>query len=247
MPYTILLVDDDREFRSEFRDCFDDYQVVEAPSGEEALRLLAKPNEIDLVVLDVMMPGLRGTEVLRRIKDMQPGLGIVILTGYSSKDVAVEALKGRADEYIEKPFSVPRAREIIQGLLQVKSGEADNAALDLRGKVEKTKRFIERNCYKRVSLNDAAAAVCLSAKYLSRIFKQVAGKSFSQYRLHNTIEKSKELLLKTGLNVSQIAGRLAYENVESFIRQFKRRTRMTPTEFRRGRKAKPVRRRTRKR
>ena len=62
------------------------------------MQLLRKPNEIDLVLLDVMMPGLSGTEVLREMKKLSPNLAIIILTGYSSKDVAIEALKGHADD-----------------------------------------------------------------------------------------------------------------------------------------------------
>jgi len=237
MPYTILIVDDDRIFRNEFRELLDDYEVVEAESGEQALQILGKPHQIDLVMLDVMMPGLRGTEVLRRIKEMEPRLSIIILTGHSSKDVAVDALKGRADDYIEKPFSVAKAKEIINRLLDAKSGDDDVSSLDMRGKIEKTKRYIDRNCYKRVELQDAAEAVCLSAKYLSRIFKQVTGVSFSKYRLGRKIEKAKELLRESGMNVSQISAKLAYENTESFIRQFKKLSGKTPTEYRRAKKS----------
>lgn len=131
MPYTLLLVDDDREFRAEFRDCFDDYAVMEAHNGEEALAILKKPNEIDLVILDVMMPGARGTLVLREIKKLAPSLGIVILTGHSSKDVAVEALKGRADEYLEKPFDPGAARAVIERLLAGGDGGGDCRAAEI--------------------------------------------------------------------------------------------------------------------
>lgn len=65
MPYNILLIDDDKDFRDEFRDYLEDYKVIEAASGAEALNLLRKPNEIDLVILDVMIAGVernRGLE-----------------------------------------------------------------------------------------------------------------------------------------------------------------------------------------
>ena len=56
------------------------------------------------MILDVNMPGSKGTEVLKDIKALYPDLGIIILTGHSSEDVAIEALKGHADEYLEKPL-----------------------------------------------------------------------------------------------------------------------------------------------
>ena len=117
MPNTILLVDDDRDFRDEFKDCFDAYRIVEAGDGDEALRILKKPNDIDLVILDVKMPGIKGTEVLREIREIAPDLGIIILTAHSSEDVAIAALKGHADDYVEKPMNVDKTREIIEGLL----------------------------------------------------------------------------------------------------------------------------------
>jgi len=232
MPYNILLVDDDKEFREEFRDYLEDYQVIEASSGEEALEILNKPNVIDLVILDVMMPGLHGTEVLKEMKKIDPNLGIIILTGYSSEDVAIEALKGHADDYIQKPLDIDKTKEIIETLLETRKGEGDIDTLNIKGKIEKVKRFAERNYHKKVSLKDAAQAVYLSPKYLSRIFKQSTGKSFSNYKLKIKIEKAKELLSGTGYNVNQIAEKLGYENVESFIRLFKRLAEYTPTEYR---------------
>ena len=232
MPYNILLVDDDREFREEFRDYLEDYQVIEACNGEEALKLLKKPNVIDLVILDVMMPGLRGTEVLKEMRKTDPHLGIIILTGYSSEDVAIEALKGRADDYIQKPVDIDKAKEIIERLLETKRGEGDIDIVDIKGKIERVKHFVERNYHKKVCLKDAAQAVYLSPKYLSRIFKQSTGKSFSEYKLKIKTEKAKELLSKTGYNVNQLAEKLGYENAESFIRLFRRFAGYTPTEYR---------------
>ncbi|MFB0526823.1 MAG: response regulator [bacterium] len=232
MPYNILLVDDDKEFREEFRDYLEDYQVIEACNGEEALGLLKKPNVIDLVILDVMMPGLPGTEVLKEMRRIDPDLGIIILTGYSSEGVAIEALKGRADDYIQKPIDIDKAKEIIERLLETKRGEGDINTLGTKGKIEKVKRFVQRNYHKKVSLKDAAQAVYLSPKYLSRIFKQITGKSFNEYKLKIKIEKARELLTKTGYNVNQLAEKLGYENAESFIRLFKKLAGYTPTEYR---------------
>ena len=206
--------------------------MIEASSGEEALKLLRKPNEIDLVVLDVMMPGLRGTEVLREMKKIAPDLGIIILTGYSTKEVAIEALKGHADDYIEKPLDIDKTKEIIDGILEGKETGGDIDAGGLEGKVEVVKRFVQRNYHKKVSLKDAAATVYLSPKYLSRIFKETTGGEFSDYKLRVKIEKAGELLRETGYNIDQISQRIGYENTESFTRIFKKLTGSTPTEYR---------------
>jgi two-component system, response regulator YesN len=230
MPSKILLVDDDKDFRDEFRECFEAYEIIEAGDGEEALRILKKPNDIDLVILDVKLPGVKGTEVLREIKAIAPDLGIIILTGHSSEDVAIEALKGHADEYIEKPLNVNKTRELIEDLLDAGSGLS--AVVGIEDKIEKAKRFMERNCYKKVTLEDAAKAVSLSPKYFSRIFKETTGTGFSEYRSRIRIREAKLLLKNTALNIAQIAYKIGYQNMESFTRLFKSSVGQTPTGYR---------------
>ncbi len=232
MPEKILMVDDDKDFRAEFKEVFEGYDVVEAQDGKEALEVLKRPNNIDLVLLDVIMPGLTGMEVLEQIKKIDSKVGIIILTGYSSKDVAIEALRGHADEYIEKPLDIERTKAVIEKILANGRGSTDIFTSDIKGKMEKAKLFLERNCYKKISLKDTAEAVCLSPKYLSRVFKQLTGKNFGRYKLEIKVEKAKFLLLKTGRNVNQVADKIGYMNVESFIRQFKKYTGYVPTAYR---------------
>ena len=105
--------------------------------------------------------------------------------------------------------------------------------MDGRGKVERVKGFLDRNVLKKVTLEEAAASVALSPKYLSRIFKQHTSEGFNAYKLKGKIRQAKLFLQKTGYNIDQIADKLGYQNPESFIRQFKKIVKSTPTEFRR--------------
>ena len=79
------MVDDDADFREELRDCLDGYTVIEAANGLEALSILKKPNAIDLVILDAVMPQLSGTEVLREIRKIKPTLAIIIIADWSKQ------------------------------------------------------------------------------------------------------------------------------------------------------------------
>lgn len=238
MPYHLLVVDDDREFREEFKDCFGEYEILEAGSGEEALALLKRPNEVDLVLLDVKLPGKEGTEVLVEIKKIAPELPILMLTAFSTKDIAIEALKGHADDYLEKPLHLDKTRELIERHLGKREGRDGISGDGIQGKIEHVKRFAERNCEKKLKLEDAAKSVFLSPKYLSRAFKEQTGKGFNEFCLGIKVKKAKELLKDTRLTVGQISDRLGYQNEESFIRIFKKLVRATPMEFRK-RKAIP--------
>jgi two-component system, response regulator YesN len=231
MSNQVLLVDDDDVLRGELKDYLEGYDVIEASSGEGALNLLRRVNDVGVVLLDIMMPGINGLDVLTEIKKTNPDVSVVILTGNSSKSVAIEALKSHADDFIEKPIDVNKIKEIIDQLLESKE-EKDMPVLGIKGKVQKVKRFVEKNCYKKIRLNDVAQAVALSPKYLSRVFKQEMGMDFSEYRLNIQMERAKEFLLKFGYNVNQVAEKLGYENSESFSRQFKKIVRSTPTAYR---------------
>jgi two-component system response regulator YesN len=227
VPYTILLVDDDPDFRDQLKDLLDDYTVVEAKNGEEALALLKAPNAVDLVMLDVMMPGIKGTEVLRLMKADNPALSIVISTAHSSKDVAIAALRSHADDYLEKPFQAKKAKAVVGRLLEGKLTTDVSKSV-----IEKVKEYTERNCEKNVSLEDVAAVVGLSPKYLSRLFKTSAGCGFSRYKIGLRMEMAVKLLTTTQYNINQIASRFGYLNTESFIRTFKKITGCTPAEYR---------------
>ena len=239
MANKILLVDDDAVFRSEFKDCFSEHEIIEASCGEEALKILKKPNVVDLVILDVSMPGLSGTEVLRQIKAMSPDLGIIILTGHSSEDIAIEALRAHADNYIEKPLDVDKTRQIIEdALLAAQNKKHHLSSGSPANKMDMVKDFIERNCYKKIGLEDAALEASLSPKYLSRAFKQVTGVGFGEYKLKIKIREARSLLKNTPYNINEISQKLQYENTESFIRIFKKLTGRTPTEYRKNNRRK---------
>ena len=228
----ILIVDDDAIFRSEFKKCFDDWNIIEAANGDEALSILNKPNEISLVILDVNMPGINGIEALRKIKEFSPQIGIIIITGYGTEEIAIKALRFKADNYIKKPFDIEQTKAIIEKVIEkLQNGESENSG-DISEKIERVKSFLQNNCCKKIHLSAAAKLVCLSPKYLSRVFKENTGMGYNEYRLKMKMDKAKELLKDTGFNVEQIARKLSYENPESFMSLFKKITGLTPSEFR---------------
>jgi two-component system response regulator YesN len=232
MAFSVLLVDDDAEFREEFCDFLHGYNVVEASDGRQALDILSKPNEIDIVILDVVMPGLSGTEVLKLIKARYPDLAVVILTGQGTKRTVIEALKGRADDYVEKPVDIPKTRKIIERLLSSRIQPDDALPGGTDAKLHKVMRFLDRNYDRRVSLKDAAALVSLSPKYLSRLFKETVGIGFNEYRLKARMEKAIQLLETTDYSIGEISFKLGYENPESFARLFSKVVGCAPSEYR---------------
>ncbi|MCK9603735.1 MAG: response regulator [Candidatus Omnitrophica bacterium] len=228
----ILVVDDAKNIRDTFSLAFDEYNIVPVASAREALGILRKPNDIDLVVLDVVMPEMDGLELLKEIKKLNSEHKVVIMTGYSTKDVAIEALRSQADEYIEKPFDIEKTKEIFKRLLDENRSPYGADTSDTEKKIKYAQRLIERNYHKVLSLQDISKEIFLSYKYSSRLFKQRIGKSFNEYKLQLKITSAKQLLRKTNYTISQVAYKVGYQNPDSFMKMFKRVTGLTPSEYR---------------
>jgi len=103
----ILLVDDEEIILKSFRKDFEieNYAVTTAESGEEAFTILEN-DQFDIVLTDLVMPGIDGIDVLKKAKKLNPETGVIILTGYGDMTSAIEALRLGADDYLLKPCDV---------------------------------------------------------------------------------------------------------------------------------------------
>ncbi len=119
---TILIVDDEEFIRLSLQQILseEDYNVILNESGAEALRTFTE-EEIDLVLLDLNLPDMSGLEILRRIKQLQPQILTIIMTGFASVESAVEAIKLGAYDYIKKPFKADAIKLITKLALETQS------------------------------------------------------------------------------------------------------------------------------
>ena len=118
-PTRILVVDDDAKIRTVVRRglAYEGYRVVEAASGEEGLEK-AREHLPDLVVLDLMLPGIDGLEVTRRLRASGDEIGILMLTARDEVSDRVEGLETGADDYLVKPFSFEELLARVHALLR---------------------------------------------------------------------------------------------------------------------------------
>jgi len=121
----LLLIDDETDVQYSFQRIFDspDVELTTASSGEEGLKLIPKIKP-DLVLMDIRMGGMNGLETLRRIRQMDSRLLVILMTAYGTTQTAIEAMKLGAYDYLLKPFDVLKLKEIV--------GKALKAAHDMR-------------------------------------------------------------------------------------------------------------------
>lgn len=132
---TVLVVDDEESVIDAFDVMLsDDYHVLSAVTGEEALETI-KRRHVDLVILDIRLPGIDGMEVLKQIKDLDPQIEIIMVTAIKTVKTAVEAIKLGAYDYILKPFDVDEVKYIIQKIMDKKHLERE--VIYLRSEIQK--------------------------------------------------------------------------------------------------------------
>jgi DNA-binding NtrC family response regulator len=127
----ILIVDDEEVLRDVLevvlrREGFD---IVAAASGEEALSILDSTEEVDLMILDVMLPGISGIDTLRSVRISNPTLPVIVITAFSSIDGAIEAMKHGAFHYIPKPFKNEEVVMTVNKALEQRRLSTENERL----------------------------------------------------------------------------------------------------------------------
>ena len=107
----------------------DGYSVITADSGKEAIRILKSDISIDLVISDLRMPDIDGIAVLKYLKETKQNIPIILITAYGSIEIAVEAMKNGAADFITKPFDKNVIRHIIRRVFHIVELEDENALL----------------------------------------------------------------------------------------------------------------------
>src|SRR6266404_3817041 len=122
---TLLVVDDEEGPRQSVRVIFDeDYEVLMASDGPTAIAL-AQKGCIDVAVLDIRMAGMSGIEVLERLKYVDPGIEVVMMTAFETTDTMRQALRLRACDYINKPFDIGTMRAAVASAMQRRTLESE--------------------------------------------------------------------------------------------------------------------------
>ena len=162
------------------------YQVIEAATGEDALDRLAENPDIRAALLDIMLPGIDGIEVCRRIRVTNPRVGIIMLSARSQEMDKVTGLMSGADDYMTKPFSPAELTARVDALLR-RIGEAPASApepaadelLQPPFRLNLTSRTLEKNG-SRVRLTQVEYAIV-------RLFMENRGKALSREEILDTV------------------------------------------------------------
>ncbi|HYA87791.1 MAG TPA: helix-turn-helix domain-containing protein [Nitrospirota bacterium] len=252
-PAQILIVDDDTALLDRYVESLSDaYRVVSVQTGRTAIERVKRRSDIDLAVIEYRLSDMSGIDVMREIKDVEPSVLVLIATAYGDEEVAVEAFRSGARDYLKKPFSISELSTKIDFYLALRHADkqrrknilpgADTPAqpgeppstvtLSQYHKIQKAVRFINDNYRTDIRLDVVAREACMCLSHFSRIFKKVMGLSYQEYLNSRRITKAKNLLRTTPRNVAEIAVSLGFADPTGFGRIFKKLTSQTPSAYR---------------
>jgi DNA-binding response OmpR family regulator len=179
---TVLIIEDDVSILEGLKDNleYEGYRVIAETNGKKGLQL-ALEKDMDLLLLDIMLPGLNGYEICRRVKKEKSGLPIIMLTARGSEMDKVSGLDTGADDYITKPFSLPELLARIRAALRRTGGEPASLEYYSFGNIRLD--FVKLKAY----VQDKE--VPLSAKEFSILeyFIQNEGKAIHRHDLLNEV------------------------------------------------------------
>jgi two-component system response regulator YesN len=254
LPRQILIVDEDTDLLDRYVESFSDsYRVVTVQTVRVAIERVKRCNDIDLAVIEYRLPDMSGIDVMKEIKDFEPSVLVLIATAYGDEDVAVEAFRSGARDYLKKPFSISELSTKIDFYLALRHADKQrrknilpgsdkpaqrpgmpNSAVTLSqyNKIQQAVRFINDNYRTDICLDTVAWEVRMSPAHFSRIFKKVMGLSYQDYLHSRRITKAKNLLRTSARSVSEIAVSLGFADPTGFGRVFKKLTSYTPSAYR---------------
>lgn len=130
MDERLLIVEDEETLRESLKRVFqrEGYQVEAVGSAEPALELFEE-GFYDLIISDIILPGITGIELLKRVKEIHPEQIVIIITAYASLETAVETLRAGAYDYIVKPIIHEEIKQIVKNALRQRALQKENVLL----------------------------------------------------------------------------------------------------------------------
>lgn len=203
--------------------------------------------KIDIIVLDSGMDVRNGLRVLKEVKAVRIDIPVIFLAEFPAKDLEREAIKAGARFYLAKPVNIFHLKNLVGKLLSLKRTSREKRVPILAGDTEKeglpqattdqpvniikVMQYIEENLAEKISLENLSKEASMSKFHFCRFFYRHAGLSPIKFLNQARIEKAKEYLQKERITISEVSHKVGYNDLGTFIRQFKKLTGLTPSAY----------------
>lgn len=243
----LLLVDDNRDFCEFMADSLsDDYIVLTAENGQEALEVL-KNTDINIVVSDVMMPVMDGTELCRQMKTNihWSHIPIILLTARTAEESRIESLESGADDYITKPFNFNVLKLRINKFIEwtekchhdfsqkvdISPSEITITSLDEQ-LIQKAIQVVEEHLTDtNFSVEILSETLGLSRSHLYKKLMCITGKGPAEFIRIVRLKRGRQLLDKSQMQIAEIAYAVGFNSPKRFTQNFRNEFGISPSDY----------------
>ena len=243
----VLIADDNDDLRFYLKDnLFNKYQIHEASNGEEALKIISKTN-IDLIISDIMMPGIDGIELCKRVKSDKTicHIPLILLTARSSEQQQLEGIETGADDYVTKPFNFQileakianiinlrrNARQVFRNKIHIEPQDITVTSLDEQF-IRKALELVEKNMsVADYSVEAMSRDLGMSRTLLYKKILALTGKPPLEFVRSLKLKRAALLLTKSQMNVSEIAFQVGFNDPKYFTKHFKNEFGVLPSKY----------------
>jgi YesN/AraC family two-component response regulator len=244
----VLVVDDEAAVRDFIRSALEDTaRVVEAEDGEHAVRLLddRAGRNLDLVLVDHVIPEPSGLEIVRMVSRRWPWIPTVMMTGYGSEGLVIDALRAGARDYLRKPIQLDELRRTV-ATMTPKRAAAGTGPTGIPGEAELPPRralhrgvrqaldFVSAHFTEDLTLSQVARVASLTKFHFCRLFRQETGCSLKEHLQVVRIRRAIALLADPDLTVTEIAYAVGFNDLSHFDKVFRRIAGVPPREYRKA-------------
>lgn len=236
----ILIIDDEPKIRNGLINLLsarNNWTVSGAFADAVSALKFMYESESDVIITDIQMPGMSGLDMISRIRERNPDIPVIILSGYGNFLYAQRAIELGVRKYLTKPTNT---RELVAALETIelelrKEAESLRSGNDVAVSnllVLRAIQYMEIHYSEKISLKDVARELYISPNYLSELFPKHTKQTFSEFLLTLRMEKSKSYLKNIAFKVSEISGLVGFQDSRYFSSTFRRFFGMTPMEYR---------------
>ena len=245
---SIMIVEDNDELRYYLKKTFShSYSVIDKPDGESAL-LYLKEKSVDLIISDVMMPGIQGDELCRKIKKdfTTSHIPVILLTAKADKNAVLLGLKSGADDYLTKPFDSEILKTKIKGVLHNREvmrryfrSHHENLNMDYSNMCSPMDKEFLDHCNKLVkdnlenpefTITKLCRELAMSRTLFYEKLKALTGQSPNEFIKEIKMETAASLL-KQHLSVQEVAFQVGFTDSKYFSTVFKRHFGISPSKY----------------
>lgn len=220
---SVLIIDDDRALLGALHEALKaEFQVRLAADTVTADTML-RQEPVDLIILDVVLDEGSGLDFLATLR-AKSDVPVLVISGFGNKDVVLAAMRSRANDYLDKPFTLSQLYDKVRELTAAGS-RPDHVA-------ERIRELIEQQYMRDWTVEALARVLDLSVRNMRRAFHQKYGRRVTAFLEETRLRRAQELLATTDLSIEQVGFQVGFKDRHYFTRVFHYRIGKSPRVFR---------------